>query len=93
MLNGEQWWFPTPRAIGRTYSYWKQKSNMEAKKLIHWDHLSCLRNYTSILEEDHLSLDPILIRTRKREARNNGEHAKNDPKLSDVNSSLKEQSI
>jgi len=68
--NQRQWWSPTQREIGRTYSYWKQKSNMEVKKLIHWDHLSRLRNYTSILEKGHLSLDPILIQTRKREARN-----------------------
>jgi hypothetical protein len=43
---------------------------METKKLIHWEHLSRLHTYTSISEEDHLSLDPTLIQTRKREARN-----------------------
>lgn len=62
-------WSPTQRETGRTYSYWKQKSNMEAKKLIHWDHLSRLRTYTSISDGDHLSLDPSLIQLRKREAR------------------------
>jgi hypothetical protein len=68
--NQRQWWSPTQREIGRTYSYWKQKSNMENKKLIQWEHLSRLRKYTSISDEDHITLDPVQIQSRKREARN-----------------------
>jgi len=42
---------------------------MEARKLINWNQLSRLRLYTSISDEDHLSLDPTLIQLRKRETR------------------------
>jgi len=68
--NQRQWWSPTQREIGRTYSYWKQKSSMGNKKLIHSKRLSRLHKYTSISDKDHISLDPTLIQSRKREARN-----------------------
>jgi len=43
---------------------------MGNKKLIHSKHLSRLCKYTSISDKDHISLDPTLIQSRKREARN-----------------------
>jgi hypothetical protein len=79
MLGGEkkcarkhvqrQSWSPHQREIARTFSYWHQKAIMEAKKQINWTHLNQLHNYTAITEADHLSIDPMMIRIRKRESR------------------------
>jgi hypothetical protein len=67
--NQRQFWSPHQKEISRMFSYWKQKSIMEAKKLINWQHLNNLRTFTSISEVEHLSLDPTLISNRKRESR------------------------
>lgn len=42
---------------------------MEARKSFNWDHLSQLRIYTNIPDEDYMSRDAILIGKRKKEAR------------------------
>jgi hypothetical protein len=64
-----QYWSPKQKEIARTFSYWRQKAMMEAKKLINWEHLNNLRYYTSISDHDHLSLDPVLIHNHKKAAR------------------------
>jgi len=57
---------PQQSEIAGNFSYWKQKSIMESKKSFNWDHLSRLRMYTNIPEEDHISRDSVLIGKRKK---------------------------
>jgi hypothetical protein len=61
----QQAWSPKQQEIARTYSYWCQKSMMEKKKLINWEHLTRLQHLTNVTDSDHLSLDPSLIYTQK----------------------------
>jgi hypothetical protein len=63
--NQRQFWSPFQRETARAFSYWKQKSIMESRKLIDWSQLNRLRTHTLISETDHMSLDPTLIYTKK----------------------------
>jgi hypothetical protein len=55
--------------IARTYSYWKQKANMETKKIFNWPTLERLRSHTIISDTEHAIIDPIFINKKKGEAR------------------------
>lgn len=61
-----QQWSPELRSIGRTYSYYKQKSAMCSKKLIHWSHLDSLRKFTAISNADHSITDHKYIHQQLR---------------------------
>jgi hypothetical protein len=63
-----QFWSFKQNEIALTFSYWRQKAMIKAKKLINWEHLNN-RYYTSISDHDHLSLDPVLIHKHKKAAR------------------------
>jgi hypothetical protein len=63
--NQCQFWSPTQREIARSYSYWKQKAIMEAKKLIGWDQLNKLCVHTQISDYDHSILDPKIIQSEE----------------------------
>jgi hypothetical protein len=67
--NQRQSWSPRQHEIAKTFSYWKQKSIMESKKLFIWDHLNQLRLHTNISDYDHSNIDPKFIHDKKREAR------------------------
>jgi hypothetical protein len=57
-----QHWSPKQHMIARTFSYWKQKANMETKKIFNWTHLERLRSHTLISDTEHSINDPIFIK-------------------------------
>jgi hypothetical protein len=62
----QQFWSPSQRTIARTFSYWKQKSIMEAKECFNWNHLDHLRRHTLITDLDHSIIDPVILTEKKR---------------------------
>lgn len=64
-----QQWSPELQLIGRTFSYYKQKSSMCAKKLIHWPHLESLQKFTEIPDADHHNTDHKFILQQLRKYR------------------------